>query len=111
MGALLLHGLGTMVQFGKDGTTTTLRTGDAGLTYQATPALRLSAGYSYTRSSGRHWQQGSLSADYFLSKRTDVYCHLAMMLADTESRAALFPLLPSSSSSQTVASAGIRHVF
>ncbi len=110
-GNFLLHGLGTFVQFNRADTTAMLRTGEAGLTYQATPALRLSAGYSYTANSGQHWQQGSFSADYFLSKRTDVYCHLATMRASTNSRAALFPLLPSSGNTQSLASVGIRHVF
>ena len=51
-------------------------TGQAFLNYQATPALLMGLGYSYTRASGdtgASYNQISLGADYSLSKRTDVY--------------------------------------
>jgi predicted porin len=51
-------------------------TGNGFLNYQATPALLLGLGYSYTRASGdtgASYNQVSLGADYNLSKRTDVY--------------------------------------
>jgi predicted porin len=51
-------------------------TGNGFLNYQATPALLLGLGYSYTKSSGdtgASYNQVSLGADYNLSKRTDVY--------------------------------------
>jgi predicted porin len=44
--------------------------------YQATPAILLGLGYSYTKSSGNtsaSYNQVSIGADYNLSKRTDVY--------------------------------------
>jgi predicted porin len=51
-------------------------TGQGFLNYQATPALLLGVGYSYTKSSGdtgATYHQASLGVDYSLSKRTDVY--------------------------------------
>ncbi|TKC87826.1 porin [Trinickia terrae] len=51
-------------------------TGQGFANYQATAALLLGLGYSYTKSSGNTaatYHQISLGADYNLSKRTDVY--------------------------------------
>jgi predicted porin len=51
-------------------------TGQGFVNYQATPALLVGIGYSYTHSSGdtsANYHQGSIGADYSLSKRTDVY--------------------------------------
>jgi predicted porin len=51
-------------------------TGQGFLNYQATPALLVGVGYSYTKSSGETaatYHQVSVGADYNLSKRTDVY--------------------------------------
>lgn len=50
--------------------------GSGFLNYQATPALLVGVGYTYTHSQGNTnatYHQGSLGADYSLSKRTDVY--------------------------------------
>jgi predicted porin len=51
-------------------------TGQGFFNYQATPAMLLGVGYSYTKSSGdtgATYHQVSIGADYNLSKRTDVY--------------------------------------
>ena len=51
-------------------------TGNGFLNYQATPAMLVGVGYSYTKSSGdtgASYNQVSVGADYNLSKRTDVY--------------------------------------
>ncbi len=51
-------------------------TGQGFFDYQATPALLLGVGYSYTKSTGdtgATYHQVSVGADYNLSKRTDVY--------------------------------------
>jgi predicted porin len=51
-------------------------TGQGFFDYQATPAILLGVGYSYTKSSGdtgATYHQVSVGADYNLSKRTDVY--------------------------------------
>jgi len=48
--------------------------------YNLTPVLGLGAAYTYTNaklnSSGTHWNQFGVQADYFLSKRTDVYAQM-----------------------------------
>ncbi|WP_323119770.1 porin [Burkholderia alba] len=51
-------------------------TGRGFAAFQATPALLLGVGYSYTKASGNtdaKYHQVSLGGDYSLSKRTDVY--------------------------------------
>jgi predicted porin len=51
-------------------------TGQGFLNYQATPAMLVGVGYSYTKASGNTgatYNQVSVGADYNLSKRTDVY--------------------------------------
>jgi predicted porin len=111
VGKVLLHGVGTFVDFQKNGQSVILRTGEAGVTYELTEALRLNAGYAYTTQGNLHWHQGILAANYFLSKRTDVYCHLSTLQASSGTRAALFPLTASDTSSQSLVSVGIRHKF
>ncbi|HEY4296145.1 MAG TPA: porin [Paraburkholderia sp.] len=58
------------------GGSTTFAAYEAGAKYAFTPALTAGAGYTYMHLSNAnrgHWNQGSLSVDYALSKRTDVY--------------------------------------
>lgn len=58
------------------GSTEKFNTGQGFFNYQATPALLLGVGYSYTKSTGdtgATYHQVSVGADYNLSKRTDVY--------------------------------------
>ena len=55
-------------------------TGQGFVNYQATNALLVGVGYSYTRSGGdtsATYHQVSAGADYTLSKRTDVYLSAA----------------------------------
>jgi predicted porin len=54
----------------------TYNVGSGFVNYQATPAMLLGLGYTYTNASGdtsANYHQVSLGADYSLSKRTDVY--------------------------------------
>ncbi|RKP50737.1 porin [Trinickia fusca] len=86
--------------------------------YMLTPALSLSAAYTYTagRIGGQspNWNQFSLQTDYLLSKRTDVYLsgefqHVAAN--GTGVTAEINNLAASSNSKQVVVNAGIRHRF
>jgi predicted porin len=53
-----------------------------------------------------------LSADYFLSKRTDLYALLNYEhVQGGDATATLFTAAPSSGSNQTIVSLGIRHRF
>ncbi|NIE64264.1 porin [Burkholderia sp. Ax-1719] len=95
------------------------------LAYQATPALLVGAGYSYTHASGdtsANYHQFSLGGDYNLSKRTDVYMTAAYQHASGTTRDADTGLVTSAQASigsygyagtgsQTLVNLGLRHRF
>ncbi|ABX18461.1 porin [Burkholderia vietnamiensis] len=98
-------------------------TAELNLKYQLTPVFLLGVAYAYTRTStygtqtGASYQQWNLGADYFLSKRTDLYLfglyEKAAGIDSTGERAvaAMAFATPSTSNVQTVVMAGIRHTF
>jgi predicted porin len=77
IGAATLWALYTNTRFEPiTGSSTTFAAYEAGAKYAFTPALTAGAGYTYMHLSNAntgHWNQVNLSADYALSKRTDVY--------------------------------------
>ncbi|MEM5343961.1 porin [Paraburkholderia azotifigens] len=123
----------SFIQFGNLGTenvtapayrgSATFNNGEINFKYQLTPALVLGAAYDYTRLAsfnghgGAHYNQGALGADYFLSKRTDVYLiGVYQHASGTDSTgqqavASINGLTPSNSNNQLTARVGIRHKF
>jgi len=101
----------------------TFNNGEINFKYQLTPALVLGAAYDYTRLAsfnghgGANYNQGALGADYFLSKRTDVYLiGVYQHASGTDSTgqsavASINGLTPSNSNNQTTVRVGIRHKF
>ncbi|RQR51611.1 porin [Burkholderia sp. Bp9140] len=95
--------------------------------YQLGPALLLGVAYDYTKGGstatstgsnpGATYHQGSIGADYFLSKRTDVYfIGVFQKASGTDSTnkpavASINGLTASSSSHQAALRIGIRHKF
>jgi GBP family porin len=85
--------------------------------YKWSPDLQLAAAYIYTgaRSDAgerRKYQQINLGADYFLSKRTDIYIVGLYQKALGDAKVANLYLQPASGgSSQASIIAGIRHAF
>ncbi|MBW5287272.1 porin [Burkholderia gladioli] len=86
--------------------------------YTVTPALQLGGAYSYTlgdvSATGRkpHYHELDASADYFLSKRTDLYATATYMRAGGGAVANLAPVIAASSSQNQVAlRLGIRERF
>ncbi|GAB2873905.1 porin [Paraburkholderia jirisanensis] len=79
--------------------------------YQLLPNLTLAGMYVYTKSSGAHWHQGALQADYTLTKRTDVYVETLYVRATPNAPAVINSVDPSSSRNQLMMSTGIRHRF
>ena len=77
IGAATLWALYTNTRFEPiTGGSTTFAAYEAGAKYAFTAALTVGAGYTYMHLSDAntgHWNQGDLSVDYALSKRTDVY--------------------------------------
>ncbi|WMY10922.1 porin [Paraburkholderia phenoliruptrix] len=93
---------------------------EANFKYQITPALVLGVAYDYTKGGGVNdatYHQVMLGADYFLSKRTDVYANGVYQHASgTDSTgqqavANINGLAASSTANQVVATVGIRHKF
>ncbi|MGI4861693.1 MAG: porin [Janthinobacterium lividum] len=99
-------------------------TGQAFLNYQATPAMLVGAGYSFTKSSGdtaAKYHQVSIGADYSLSKRTDIYVVGAYQHASGETgngtggtmaaEASIGSYGYGGTSTQEMVNVGIRHKF
>jgi predicted porin len=106
------------------GSTEKYNVGQGFLNYQATPALLLGLGYSYTKSSGdtsATYHQASLGADYTLSKRTDVYLvgayqHARGQTSDgaggkVAAQASIGSYGYNGTSSQELVALGLRHKF
>jgi GBP family porin len=118
-GALSLAGLFSDVRYAYlDNTSMHLDNYDAIAVYRLTNAFYVSAAYLFTNASyggidaSSHWHQGQLSADYFLSKRTDVYVFANYIHASGAlAQAVILQTVPSSTRSQTLVLAGIRHLF
>ncbi len=75
-------------------------TGQGFVNYQATSAVLLGLGYSYTKSNGdtsATYHQVSIGADYSLSKRTDLYMTAAYQHAGNGQPRPASPLLNASS--------------
>jgi len=105
----------------------TLNDVEANFKFQLTPALVLGAAMNYlkagavasasTPNDGAKYLQGSVGADYFLSKRTDLYFIGTYQKASgTKSTggqavAAINQVTPSSSDRQGLLRVGIRHTF
>jgi predicted porin len=91
--------------------------------YQLTAALVLGAEYDYTRGSsvqgrdGAQYHQGTVGADYFLSKRTDVYVigvyqrALGFDSTGKSAVAAINQVTAASTNHQGVVRLGFRHTF
>lgn len=94
--------------------------------YQVTPAFLAAVMYTYTRgtfnagagTSNPKWNQGGISLDYSLSRRTDVYTQAAYQHVTGGTTGTLLDeaLIPgsagvSSTTSQVVVRIGLKHVF
>jgi predicted porin len=112
----------------RKGDTATFNNAEINFKYQLTPAFLMGAAFDYTDGSdittangttnaGAKYYQGSIGADYFLSKRTDVYfIGVYQKASGTDSKnqpavAAISNLTPSANDRQLAARIGIRHKF
>ena len=100
--------------------TATFNNAEVNFKYQLTPSLLLGVAYDYTKGSSAakaKYHQASLGADYFLSKRTDVYVvGVYQKASGTDSTgkdavASISALTPSSGDRQATVRLGIRHKF
>jgi len=90
--------------------------------YHLTPALSLNSEYTFTNgnlssATGQHrpkWHEASLQADYFLSKRTDVYLQASYQHISSDGSGLSADISGqgmSGSDQQLLAAAGLRHRF
>jgi outer membrane protein OmpU len=94
------------------GQTNTLRTYDAGASWQVTPAFFISAGYFYSTLESHHYNEASLGFDYNFSKSTDVYLQGSYLRASSGVDAVQgYLFTPSTTSTQTSVRIGLRHRF
>lgn len=94
------------------GRTNTLRTYDAGASWQITPAFAVSAAYFYASLEAIHYNQASLGVDYNLSKRTDVYLQGSLLRASGGADAVQgYSFTPSTTSNQASVRAALRVRF
>lgn len=103
--------------------TATFNSMEFNVSYQVTPKILLGGAYGYTRGNslagkdGPKYNQFAVGADYFLSKRTDVYViGIYQKASGTQSDgheavASISTLTPSSSDRQSTVRLGIRHKF
>ncbi|MCG1041335.1 porin [Mycetohabitans sp. B8] len=125
------YNLGSTYASAFAGSTATFNNAEINFKYQLTPALVLGAAYDFTKGSsingqsGAKYHQGALGADYFLSKRTDVYLigvyqHASGNTVSTSSSgvdsvvaatANIMGLSPSTTNNQATVRVGIRHKF
>ncbi|WP_342706390.1 porin [Burkholderia arboris] len=111
------------VPAGGIGGTAKFNNAELNVKYQITPALIVGANYVYTKNSGAdatggaHYNQASVGADYFLSKRTDLYFVGTYQRAsgtDSTGRSAVASinqLTPSTSNHQVALRIAMRHKF
>jgi predicted porin len=102
------------------GGTAKFHNAEANFKYQLTTTLLLGVAYDYTKGYGVNdakYHQVALGADYFLSKRTDLYLTGIYQHASgtdstgTPAVANISLFSPSSTSNQVAATVGIRHKF
>ncbi|SAK89397.1 porin [Caballeronia fortuita] len=105
------------------GASTHVQNFEGNVRYALTPAVELSAAYTYSRASGLagsgnpHWNQVSAMAGYSLSRRTDVYVQGVWQGVSASSNSPLGVAwingltAPSSTSNQVEATVGLRHRF
>lgn len=112
LGKFTLSGLVTRTRFENAGASQHLTHFAIPLVYRPTEQWLLEAGFAQSRMEHSRWRNFSLMADYFLSKRTDVYVSANIEKASGEGTSAVIFTLPTSNSSrQTALRMGIRHRF
>ena len=112
-----------LTQLFQTGLSTHVQNFEGNLRYALTPAVELSAAYTYSRAGGLagagnpHWNQVSAMAGYSFSRRTDVYVQGVWQGVSASSNSPLGVAwingltAPSSTSNQVEATVGLRHRF
>lgn len=111
MGTLTVGGLVTSTRFeNAAGVSNRMTSFAVPVVYRPSEQWMLEAGFAQSKFESSRWRNFSLIADYYLSKRTDVYVS-ANMQRTQNAFATLVTLSSSSSEQQTAVRAGMRHRF
>lgn len=106
-----------------DFTSTNMRTGSVGATmnvyeagamYFVKPDIAILGGYQYTTFDGAHWNQPTIGAQYYLSRRTSFYVNISYLRASSgidANQGAGFYSQPSSTQTQVTSRVAIVHKF
>lgn len=109
-GATTVHGLYSQAEYVGD-SSAKFRNIEAGFAHRL-GAWNLGLAYARTTVRGNEYNQLDLTADYYLSKRTDVYTQIVEQKASGNgARAAIFLLQGSSNDEQSAIRVGMRHTF
>lgn len=92
----------------------TMNVYEAGAMYFVKPDIALIGGYQYTTFAGVHWNQPTIGAQYYLSKRTSFYVNMSYLRASSgvyANQGAGFYSLPSSTQTQITSRIAMIHTF
>jgi len=111
-GGWSLMGLYTQTRYEDGAANDTMRNGSLAARYVSSSGLVYAAGVAKSDMGSDSWRRFALAADYFVSKRTDLYLYFVTEHASGPGvRAVLFTATPSSGDEQHGVVAGIRHKF
>lgn len=111
-GKITVSGLYTRSRFEGAGSAQSLSHFAIPVVYRPSEQWLLEAGFAQSRMAHSRWRNFSLMADYFFSKRTDVYVSANLEKASGNGTSAVIFTLPTSSTNQQKAlRMGIRHRF
>jgi outer membrane protein OmpU len=112
VGAWSLMGLVTETRYALGPAKEVLQNRSLAVRYATSSGLVYAASVADSSMGSASWKRAALAADYFLSKRTDLYLYVVKELASGPgTRAVLFTTAPASGSEQHAVVAGIRHKF
>ena len=113
VGPVTFNGIVTNTRFeNSNGVSDTLTHFAIPVIYRPSDQWVLEAGFAQSRLDQSRWRNYSLVADYYLSKRTDVYASANLQkTTGAGTFATLVTLSPSSTDSQSALRVGIRHRF
>lgn len=112
VGAWSLLGLMTETRYSKGLSRETIRNRSVAARYETSGGLVYALSVADSALDATTWKRVALAADWFLSKRTDLYVYaVAEHASGAGARAVLFTTAPSGGGEQHAVVAGIRHKF
>lgn len=114
LGALTLVGNTSAIRFKADGASSTMHVVETGAIYAFRPQILGIVGYQHDSFESNHWNQLTIGAQYYLSKRTWLYASASWLRTSSgvdASQGAGFYMNPSSTNRQTTSRIAMIHTF